>query len=59
MLSEESKYKSEWTYDEIVRKFHEWYEIDVGETYFKDAIRMLVEEGILEQKNNKYYYKSS
>ncbi len=59
MLSEESKYKTEWTYDEIVKKFYEWYEIDVGETYFKDAIKMLIEEGVLELRNSKYYYKSS
>ena len=46
-----------WSYDELIRKFLEWYEINVGEKYFKEAVKMLVEEGILELRDNKYYYK--
>ena len=57
MLGEESRYKTVWSYDELIRKFLEWYEINVGEKYFKEAVKMLVEEGILELRDNKFYYK--
>ena len=57
MLAEEGKYRREWTFKDIVRKFLEWYEIDVGDEYFKDAIRMLVEDGVLERVGDKYLYK--
>lgn len=57
MLAEEGKYRREWTFKDIVRKFLEWYEIDVGDEYFKDAIGMLVEDGILERVEDKYLYK--
>jgi len=48
--------KREWTYKEIVEKFKEWYGIDVGETYYKDALRMLVEKGVLKVEGEKYVY---
>ena len=57
MLAEEGKYRREWTFKDIVRKFLEWYEIDVGDEYFKDAIGMLVEDGVLERVGDKYLYK--
>ena len=48
--------KREWTYKEIVEKFKEWYGIDVGETYYRDALRMLVEKGVLKVEGEKYIY---
>ena len=54
MLSEEGKTKKEWTYDEIVEKFKEWYGIDVGEAYYKDALESLIEEGFLKKVNDKF-----
>lgn len=57
MLSEEGKHKKIWTKKELIDKFIEWYEIDVGIEYFNDAIEMLVENEILERKNDKYIYK--
>jgi len=57
MLSEEGKYRKEWTYKDLVSKFLEWYEIDVGENYFKDAIELLVSNGVLKPVGaNKYLY---
>jgi len=57
MISEEGKHKKVWSYDELVGKFLEWYEIDVGEKYFREAIRLLIEEGILELHDDMYYYR--
>ncbi len=57
MLSEEGKHKKIWTKKELIDKFIEWYEIDVGIEYFDDAIEILVENEILERKNDKYIYK--
>ena len=54
MLGEEGKTKKEWTYDEIVEKFKEWYGIDVGEAYYRDAIECLTEEGFLKKVNDKF-----
>ncbi|RLG73381.1 MAG: phosphoribosyltransferase [Thermoprotei archaeon] len=54
MLGEEGKTKKEWTYDEIVEKFKEWYGIDVGEAYYRDAIECLIEEGFLKKVNDKF-----
>lgn len=48
--------KREWTYEEIVEKFKEWYGIDVGEMYYRDALRMLVEKGLLKLEGEKYVY---
>ncbi len=39
--------KSEWTYQEIIDGFHEWYGIDVGERYYKAALRILEEKGVI------------
>jgi len=57
MLSEEGKHKKIWTKKELIDKFIEWYEIDVGIEYFNDAIEMLIENGILEKRDDKYIYK--
>jgi len=54
MLMEEGKYKTVWTYEEIISKFMEWYELDVGERYFKDAIEWLIKKGILKHEGNTY-----
>ncbi len=60
ILSEESKYgKVEWDFNGLVKKFVEWYELDVGEEYFKDAIGLLMEDGILRKENGKYVYLGS
>ncbi len=49
--------KKEWSYDELVAKFYEWYGVEVsqiGEKYFKEAIEILKERNILEEKNGKF-----
>ncbi|MEM4717365.1 MAG: phosphoribosyltransferase [Desulfurococcaceae archaeon] len=50
--------KREWTYNEITSSFHEWYGIDVGELYYKKALEVLVEKGIIKQnpERNTYEY---
>jgi len=54
MLKEESKVKKEWAYEEVVEKFKEWYGIDVGEAYYRDALERLVEEGFLKKYDDKF-----
>jgi len=54
ILKEEGKYKKEWTYDELVAKFMEWYELDVGSEYFKEAVDLLVRHGLLRKAGDKY-----
>ncbi|AEM38019.1 phosphoribosyltransferase [Pyrolobus fumarii 1A] len=49
--------KREWTYDEIKKKFVEWYGVDVGDLYYREALLMLEERGIVERKDNVYVYK--
>ncbi|RLG83013.1 MAG: phosphoribosyltransferase [Thermoprotei archaeon] len=39
--------KKEWSYEEIIKGFHEWYGIDVGERYYRDALRILEEKNII------------
>ncbi len=58
MISEtyKEKGKREWTYDEIVSAFKEWYGIDVGERYYKDALAILVEKGIIEYDEERRVY---
>ncbi len=59
MLSEEAKYgRKEWTYDELVKYFMEWYELDVGDMYFRDAIDSLVRSGFLVEEEGKYKLKT-
>lgn len=49
MMSETYKEtgKKEWSYKEIVDGFKEWYGIDVGDMYYREALRILVEKGIV------------
>ncbi|MEM0002473.1 MAG: phosphoribosyltransferase, partial [Desulfurococcaceae archaeon] len=49
--------KREWTYEEIIRGFHEWYGIDVGETYYKRALEILVEKNIIDFDPEKKTYR--
>ena len=50
--------KKEWSYEEIVSTFKEWYGIDVGDRYYRDALEILVEKKILEynEETKKYIY---
>lgn len=54
MLKEEGKVKKEWTYGEVVEKFKEWYGIDVGEAYYRDALECLIEEDFLKKHDDKF-----
>lgn len=58
MMSETYKEtgKREWSYEEIVESFKEWYGIDVGDRYYKDALEILVEKQFIkhDEENNKY-----
>ncbi|MEL9908673.1 MAG: phosphoribosyltransferase [Desulfurococcus sp.] len=49
MMSETYKEtgKKEWSYKEIVDGFKEWYGIDVGDTYYREALRILLEKDIV------------
>lgn len=49
--------KNEWTFEEIVSGFREWYGIDVGETYYKRALNVLMEKGIIEYDPGKKLYR--
>jgi hypoxanthine phosphoribosyltransferase len=40
--------KTEWSYEEIKQRFREWYGIEVEEFYYRDALELLTEEGIVE-----------
>ncbi len=53
MMKEEGKTKKEWSLKELVDKFREWYGIDVGEEYYKLALRYLEEEGFLKLEGDK------
>ncbi|RLF19779.1 MAG: phosphoribosyltransferase [Thermoprotei archaeon] len=59
MLSEEGKEKREWTLDEIIEKFKEWYGIDVGRKYYEMALDILEKEGFIvkETHNGQVIYK--
>jgi len=58
MFKEEMKEKKKWRFNEIIEKFIEWYGINVGEQYFKDALKNLVEEGFLtlSEENGERYF---
>jgi hypoxanthine phosphoribosyltransferase len=49
--------KREWTYEELVREFKEWYGIDVGESYYRLALSRLLQAGKLEERAGKYVVK--
>ena len=48
--------KKEWSYEEIVSGFKEWYGIDVGELYYKEALRILIDKKIIryDESSKKY-----
>lgn len=56
-LSEERKSKEVWSFEEIKKAFLDYYGIDVGEEYFKLALRSLVELGLLKEVDGKYLIK--
>ncbi|MFZ8783419.1 MAG: phosphoribosyltransferase [Desulfurococcaceae archaeon] len=49
--------KTEWTYNEILGAFKEWYGIDVGDVYYTRALRVLVEKNILKYDETREVYK--
>lgn len=57
MLAEEGRSKKEWYLDEIIDKFKEWYGIDVGMEYYKEAIELLIEGGLILKSGDKYLLK--
>lgn len=46
----------EWSYGDIVNGFKEWFGVDVGEGYYRDAIEILVEKGLLKRDTVKNTY---
>ena len=48
--------RKEWSYDEIINGFREWYGIDVGELYYREALNILVEKGIIRYDEEKKKY---
>ncbi len=58
MLSEVGHSRREWTLDEIIEEFKKFYGVDVGLSYFKDAVELLVENSVLVKAGNKYLIKS-
>jgi hypoxanthine phosphoribosyltransferase len=48
--------KKEWSYEEIINGFKEWYGIDVGDKYYKDALEILIEKKIIgyDKKKDRY-----
>ncbi len=59
VLEEAKEGKREWGYEEIIEKFKEWYGITVEEKYYADALKRLVEQGILEPIGNAYRVKTT
>ena len=59
MLSEECREsgRREWSYEDIVSKFTEWYGVSVDEKYYREALRVLVKKGIVEVRDGKYIVK--
>ncbi len=50
------KGKKEWSYQEIIDGFKEWYGIDVGEQYYRDALEILIEKNIIKYDEEKKKY---
>ena len=58
IVREEAKEgRTEWTFEELVQKFKEWYGIDVGEHYYRLAVDRLVESGLLAKVDDKLVFK--
>ncbi|MEM2024938.1 MAG: phosphoribosyltransferase [Desulfurococcaceae archaeon] len=49
--------KLEWTYEEVINSFKDWYGIDVGEIYYKRALDVLVEKNIIEYNSKLKLYR--
>ncbi|MEM0000835.1 MAG: phosphoribosyltransferase [Desulfurococcaceae archaeon] len=49
--------KREWSYEEVVKGFKEWYGIDVGDAYYKRALEVLTEQNIVVYDNQRRVYK--
>ncbi|MEM4481732.1 MAG: phosphoribosyltransferase [Desulfurococcaceae archaeon] len=49
--------KLEWTYEEVVNAFKDWYGIDVGEIYYKRALDVLVDKNIIEYNSKLKLYR--
>ncbi len=45
--------KTEWTYNELVSTFKEWYGIDVGDRYYRLALERLVKSGRIALEDDK------
>ncbi len=56
MLRETAKEKGvkEFTYEEIKSLCREWYNIEVEDFYYREALDMLLKKGILVKRGNKY-----
>jgi hypoxanthine phosphoribosyltransferase len=39
--------RKDWSYEEIIKGFREWYGVDVGEIYYREALKILEEKGII------------
>ncbi len=48
--------KKMWSYGEIVDGFKEWYGIDVGELYYREALEILVSKNIIRYDEEKKQY---
>ena len=57
--SYEKEKKEEWTYEELINTFKEWYGIEVDKFYYDLAIKRLIDMGLIEEvkKNGKTVYK--
>jgi len=56
MMQEVAKEKGirEFTYEDIKALFREWYGIEVEDFYYREALNMLLEKGVLVKRDNKY-----
>jgi len=58
ILTERAKEgKLEWTKDELISEFKEWYGIDVGEAYYNIALARLQRSGKLEERGGRYVFR--
>ncbi len=60
MLEEEAREtgKTVWSLDEIKARFREWYGIEVEDFYYRDALELLAEEGVVEPVDGGYRVKT-
>ncbi len=50
--------KREWSFEEVKKGFIEWYGIDPGEDYLRDALKALVEKGVVEKRGEIFVLRS-